>query len=239
LSLSFEEQRLLTLEKHTSATPVTYNLSPSSFGFLWQECRRCYWEQVVAETRRPSSPFPSIFSKIDSSMKRCFKASEWHSFGPEQPRFKIEHDERMVRSVPIYLPGRSVGIVLKGKYDSVVLFENGERAVCDFKTAPVKPEYIDKYSAQLHAYVYALEHAAPNSLNPGKVHRLGLAVFEPQSFAYNGHDAAQLIGDMRWLEMQRDDDRFMAFLDEIIGVLENPMPEPSPSCSYCRYRLVS
>lgn len=216
-----------------------YMLPPSSFGFLWQECRRCFWLQVVEESRRPSAPFPAIFGKIDSSMKRCFSADEWHSFGPQQPRFKIEYEERMVRSVPIFLPGRSVGLVIRGKYDSIVLFENGERAVCDFKTAPVKPEYLDKYGTQLHAYAYTLENPAPNSLNPGTVHRLGLAVFEPSGFSYNGHDAAQLSGDMRWLDVQRDDAAFMAFLNEVALVLENPMPEPSPNCMYCKYRYAA
>jgi hypothetical protein len=222
-----------------TAPPLIYNLSPSSFGFLYQECPRCYWEQVVAETRRPSSPFPSIFSRIDSSMKHCFAASEWHSFGPRQPRFKIEYDERMIRSTPIFLPGHKVGVVIKGKYDSIVLFENGERAVCDFKTAPVRPEYLDKYGTQLHAYAHALENPALNSLSPGKVHRLGLAVFEPQSFAYDGQAFAQLKGDMRWLDVQRNDAGFMAFLEELVTLLENPMPGPSPTCAYCKYRKAS
>ena len=172
-------------------------------------------------------------------MKRCFAASEWHRFGPSQPRFKIEHDEKMVRSAPISLPGHSIAVAIKGRYDSIVLFENGQRAVCDFKTAPVKPEFLDKYGTQLHAYAYALENPAPTSLQPGKIHRLGLAVFEPRSFAYDGYDCAQLSGEMRWLEVPRNDTAFFCFIDEVMTLLESPMPKPSAHCSYCKYRMVS
>jgi hypothetical protein len=139
-------------------------LAPSAFGFLWAECKRCYYLQVVQGMRRPAAPFPSIFSRIDAAMKRRFAGDEWHSFGPSQPRFKIAHNEQMIRSTPIISPGWNVEIILRGKFDSVLTLSDSRKVVCDFKTAPVKDEYLDKYWVQLHAYTYALEHASVGKL---------------------------------------------------------------------------
>lgn len=218
-------------------TPVTYVLAPSAFGFLWAECKRCYYLQVVENLRRPAAPFPSIFSKIDAAMKSRFGSDEWHSFGASQPRFKIAHDEKMVRSVPITLPGRNVELVLRGNFDSVLALSDSRKVVCDFKTAPVKPEYLDKYWIQLHAYAYALEHPSLESLSIPRIDGLGLAVFEPNTFAYDCENGASLNGAMRWIDMPRDDDRFMGFLDEVARVLEQPLaPSADGRCQYCRFR---
>ena len=115
-------------------------------------------------------------------MKHRFAGDEWHSFGPSEPRFKIAHNEQMVRSTPITLPNRNVEIVLRGKFDSVLTLSDSRNVVCDFKTSPVKPEHLDKYWIQLNAYAYALEHPAVGSLLVPNVDGLGLAVFEPSEF---------------------------------------------------------
>ena len=218
-------------------TKTTRVLAPSAFGFLWAECKRCYYLQVVENFRRPAAPFPSIFSKIDAAMKRRFAGDEWHSFGTSEPRFKIAHNEQMVRSTPITLPNRNVEIVLRGKFDSVLTLSDSRNVVCDFKTAPVKPEHLDKYWIQLHAYAYALEHPAVGSLSIPNVDGLGLAVFEPSEFAYDCENGASLNGAMRWVDMPREGDRFMSFLDEVAQVLEQPhAPSASGECQYCRFR---
>lgn len=104
---------------------ATYTLALSAFGFLWEECQYCYYMQTVRGFRRPSAPFPSIFSKIDAAMKRRFAGDRWHAFGPNQPEFRIAHDETVVRSSIISLPDRTIDIELKGRYDSVLEFRDG------------------------------------------------------------------------------------------------------------------
>jgi hypothetical protein len=192
---------------------------------------------VVTEKTVPSKFVPSIFSKIDAAMKHRFAGDEWHSCGPSEPRFKIAHNEQMVRSTPITLPNRNVEIVLRGKFDSVLTLSDSRNVVCDFKTSPVKPEHLDKYWIQLNAYAYALEHPAVGSLLVPNVDGLGLAVFEPSEFAYDCENGASLNGAMRCIDMPRNDDRFISFLDEVAEVLEQPHP-PSASveCQYCRFR---
>jgi len=172
-------------------------------------------------------------------MKRRFAEDRWHSFGEGQPSFKIAHGEKVVRSSPIVLPNRQVTLSVKGRYDSILTFEDGSLVLCDFKTASVKPENLDKYWVQLHAYAFALEHPAPGSLSV-KIDRLGLGVFDPASFAYDGEAGGSLSGAMHWIDMQRDDKRFLTFMDDVAAVLEQPEPPvPSPDCSFCSYRIAA
>ena len=216
---------------------ISRTLTPSAFGFLWEECKYEYYMQVVHGIKRPSAPFPSIFSKIDSAMKRRFAGDGWHTFGEGQPSFRIAYGEKMIRSSAIVLPGRTIAIDLKGKYDSILTFADGSTVMCDFKTAPVKKEHLDKYWVQLHAYAYMVEHPAPGSLLVPKIDRLGLAVFDPGDFSYDAKAGGSLSGAMQWVDMPRDDARFMTFLDAVAAVIELPEPPPpTPGCPFCEYR---
>ena len=50
-----------------------FKLSPSDFGFLYDECKRCFYLKVKHNFGRPRSIMPSIFIKIDSIMKDYFE----------------------------------------------------------------------------------------------------------------------------------------------------------------------
>jgi hypothetical protein len=215
-----------------------YTLSPSSFAFLWDECKSCFWAHVVQNFRRPMAPFPSIFSRIDSAMKVELETGR-HSLGAG-PTFTVVHSSRMVTSTPIVIPNRSVSLVIRGQFDSIVKFEDNSPGICDFKTAPVKEEYNAKYGRQLHAYAYALDHPAANSLAIPDIKRLGLGVFEPTSFKSNGMYGAALQGDTAWVELEYDRAGFMAFLDEVAALLELPeAPRPNLGCEHCRYKVLN
>jgi hypothetical protein len=222
------------MNNDVSATRV---LAPSDFGFLWAECKRCYYLQVVHDLRRPRTPLASIFLKIDAAMKRRFTGGEWCSIGPSQPLFKIAHDEQRITSTPIILPGRGVKIVLRGRFDCVLALSDSRMVVCDFKTAPVKEKHIDKYWRQLHAYAYALEHPSLESLHVPRVDGLSLAVFDPGVFEHDAKNGAALSGALQWIDIPRDDIRFRSFLDDVAAVLEQPEPpSAAEECEYCRFR---
>jgi hypothetical protein len=170
-------------------------------------------------------------------MKRCFDGDDWYSLGASGPAFKIAHAEQMIRSEAIIVPNRRVKIVLRGKFDSVLALQDSRLVVCDFKTTPVREEHLDKYWVQLHAYAYALEHAALGSLSIPKVDGLGLAVFDPSTFEHDANNGAALSGAMQWIDMPRDDNRFIALLDDVAAVLEDPQsPRAADTCQYCRFR---
>jgi hypothetical protein len=210
-------------------------VSPSSFGFLYEECPACYYNTVHGLRRRPQTPFPSIFTSIDRAMKTHFAAAGMHAIAGERRRFRVLAQDGWVRSAPIPVRGHDLTLTIRGTFDSVLQFEDRRRAVCDWKTAPVKVELLPKYSRQLHAYAYALEHPALDEAK--KIDELGLGVFEPAAFASSNDAQASLTGGLTWMSMERDDVAFGRFLQTVGRLLALPSaPAPSAHCAFCAYR---
>lgn len=207
-------------------------VSPSSFAFLVEECPKCYYLETLKVRKRPRTPFPAIFTAIDLAMKRHFESAVWHTVARNEKRFRIENQGKWVESAPYHVPGTDLALVIRGVYDSCVLFEDGTRAICDFKTSPVRPELATKYSRQLHAYAWALENPAHGE--PLEVHSMGLAVFEPQFFAANETDGGILRGNLSWIEILRDRE-FETFLGTTGTLLAGNEPASSPGCTFCAY----
>jgi len=217
-----------------------YKLSPSDLTFLWSECPRCFYLKVVRNFRRPSSPFPSIFSRIDRMMKTYFQDKPSHELAPELPQGMVKMGDRWVKSQPILLPGHSPYFYLTGKFDCLVEFNEGSYGVVDFKTSEAKEEHVQFYSRQLHAYAYALENAEPGSLHLSPITRLGLLTVEPKLMDRIESDKIAYLGDVTWQECPLNYPDFKSFLGEVISTLELPEPPPSgQTCEYCAYRQSS
>ncbi len=215
----------------------SYKLSPSDFGFLWEECKRCFYLKVARGFDRPSQPFPNVFNVIDRQMKACFEGARSENMAPGTPPGIIAYRDEWVQSVPLELPGRGATCFIRGIFDTVVKLDDGGYSVIDFKTTELKPGLARRYSRQLHAYAVALEHAASGNLSAGPVSSLGLLVYSPTAFAKEGAGGAALKGNLTWVEIERDDGAFREFLDGVLGVLESPEPPaPDPKCGMCRYR---
>ena len=105
--------------------------------------------------------------------------------------------------------------------------------VVDFKTVEPNPDHLARYSRQLHAYALALEQ--PWSGPATEVSALGLLCFSPDSFSSSS--TATLCGDIKWLEIERDEPSFLRFLIEVMSVIDRSDPPPaSRSCVWCRWR---
>jgi hypothetical protein len=106
--------------------------------------------------------------------------------------------------------------------------------VVDLKTAEPGPAAIERYSRQLHAYALALEHPASGPATT--VSGLGLLCFDPHRYHADGARAS-LVGDVHWLEVPRDDDGFLEFLADVVGLLEQgAVPLPAVGCPWCSWR---
>ena len=45
------------------------------------------------------------------------------------------------------------------------------------------------------------------------------------------------LGEVTWAEIPKDEPGFLAFLEEVMTVLENPQPpQGNPECKFCQYR---
>jgi hypothetical protein len=217
-----------------------WTLSPSDFAFLWEECKRCFYLKIVSDFRRPGGPMPKIFNVIDGQMKFHFSGKRTSDVLPALPNGILDPCGSWVQSTPLAIPRYASTCVIRGKLDSVVRFDDGTYAVIDFKTSAIKPENASLYGRQLHAYALALENAAPGKFALKPITRLGLVVFEPQSFSGSHDTPASLTGELGWIEAPRNDAAFLDFLGEVVDVLEQSnAPAASPACEWCQYRDAS
>ena len=219
---------------------LIWKLSPSDLTFLWDECPRCFYLKVVHKFPRPATAFPSIFSRIDSLMKRFFEGRSTAEFTPELPPGVVKFGGLAVESAPLHLPGHVDGCVLAGRFDSVLEFADGGYAVVDFKTTTPKPGQVAFYSRQLHAYAWALEHPAAGKLGLSPVTRLGLFSLDLDELERHTPDRLRLLGPVQWQECPRDEAGFLAFLGQVLSLLEQPEPPaPAEKCGFCKYRQAS
>lgn len=215
-----------------------FSIGPSDLTFLWQDCPRCFYRQIVLGVRRPRIPMAKIYSVIDQGMKAALNGARTDII-PEMPRGTFAFEEQWVESVPISVPGHAFLCRIRGRFDIAVTLDDGTFGIPDLKTASVKDAHISLYAHQLWAYAYAVEHPAPGKPRFSPVTMLGLVVFEPDAFVHR-RGGGFLAGDVRWIELKRDDAAFMTLLDQVLSVLEQPSTPPaSPSCEFCRYSAVA
>lgn len=211
-------------------------LSPSDLTFLWDSCPRCFYNKVVHKYGPPRGVFPSIFTQIDSAMKQFYMDCRTEVISRMMPPGVVVYGDSWLESRPIVLPGSLSTVTLRGKMDTAVRWDDGSYGILDFKTANPKPEHVAFYGRQLHCYAWAAERPANGKLAFSPVRRLGLIVFEPGRYRQREERAA-FDGGLHWIEIPRDDDQFLAFLGQVVAVLEQPHPPGgSPSCEHCIYR---
>lgn len=213
----------------------TWTLSPSEFGFLWQECRRCYYLKVTQKYNRPGT-FPKIFQAIDAQMRACFDGKRTEEVLPQLPPGKLDCTDQRVQSIPIRSPNRDSSLQIRGKLDALIHFDDGSVAVVDFKTTSVSGRNVETYTRQLSAYAYALEHPAEGYLALKPIKRLGLLIFEPRSFSSQANTAS-FSGSLSWVEIPFSHDIFLKFMDEVATVLDlESHPPVTEGCIWCAYR---
>jgi hypothetical protein len=209
------------------------SLAPSDFAFLWDECPRCFYLKVVRKDARPRTPFPKVFGTIDRAMKSFYMGQRTDTVAADMPEGVICQADRWVKSAGLTVPRSPVVSEIRGSLDALIECDDGSVAVVDFKTAEPNAHHVATYSRQLHAYALALEQ--PSSGPPTQVSALGLLCFLPRSFTSS--ETAALFGEVKWMEIERDEASFLEFLIEVVAVLEEPEPPPaSPTCAWCRWR---
>jgi hypothetical protein len=148
---------------------------------------------------------------------------------------RVAFGDRWVRSGPLHVPGHEALVVLAGRIDTALSFDDGSFGIIDFKTADPKAEHVPFYGRQLHSYTLAAENPAPGALRLSPVTQLGLLCFETVAMV-GLDDGVAYKGTAHFLEIPRDDDVFMAFLSQVLFVLERPEPpDAAAGCSYCSY----
>ena len=203
-----------------------FKLSPSDFGFLYDECKRCFYLKVKHGFLRPRSIMPSIFIKIDGIMKDHFEGKSPKDITDTLPEGKIEFGSKWIQSRPFTDKNTGNKCYIKGVTDTVL----------GFKTSHVKDENVEKYSRQLHAYALALENAAEGKPSLSPITRIGLFVVQPSQFLKNENNEYLFKNIVKWQEIKRDDIKFFKFLKEVVGLLsQDQLPDPGHNCSHCKF----
>ncbi len=216
---------------------MNYKLSPSDLTFLYSECPCCFYLKVNGLLQRPRTPMPKIFTAIDAAMKAYLHGQRSNNLAAGIPRGVFDYGEKWVESAPFAIPGCTSTCYFRGRFDIMLKMDSGGRCLPDLKTCHRRDEHIPLYGRQLHSYAWCLEYPAPGALCLSPIERLGLLVFEPDTFFKGVFLSGALTGGLHWLEIQRDDASFLRFLAEVVTLLDSPtVPQPGRDCPFCRYR---
>ncbi len=213
-----------------------YKLSPSDLTFLWNGCKHCFYLKVKHNISY-RGVFPGIFGKMSNLTSNYYHEGSSEIISPDLPPGRLILKEKFVRSSPISFPGLDVGAYISGRFDAVIEFEDGSYGVVDYKTSDAKKEHAEFYSVQLSAYAYALENPAPKGLSLRPVSRLGLFIVTPDRFERSAGNEMVFVNRTTWVDVPRDDDKFLNLISEVLSVVEKDHPpESSQGCPLCSYR---
>lgn len=206
-----------------------YKLSPSDFAYLYEECKLCYYLKIKLGIQRPSSPFPAVFSALNTRLQGALIGKDLRELSPVLPDGIVESQEGFVESQPV----PNTKVYIKGKYDLVVRQPDNSYLIIDFKISQPNEEKIAKYQTQLQAYHYAFEHPARGEAK--NITKMGLIIMYPDQTKFeNGRAIVDF--PPKWLEIDIKKDSFLQFMADVSGLLEGPTPPENSSCKWCKYR---
>ena len=156
-----------------------WGLSPSDFAFLWDDCPRCFYLKVARKQPRPSSPFPSVFGRIDRAMKEFYLGERAEIVAPGMPEGVIGWGDRWVKSAPLLVPGSATTCVIRGRVDVLVDVMTGRPASWTSRRRSKARPY-----RHLRPPAPCLRHGlgAPLQRPAQQVSSLGLLCFLPDAY---------------------------------------------------------
>lgn len=207
-----------------------YKLSPSDFGYLYGDCKHCYYKKVKEGIALPSIGMPGVFSKMNALLQEAIMGMNLKDVNSELPSGIIEVKEGFLRSKPI--PPKK-DCFISGRFDVISKLTDGSVALIDFKITDPTDEKIQKYSNQIHAYKFALEN--PDFGAVKKVSRMGIIAVSPEGITFPGEKVV-FNAVPKWYEIVPDMDGFSNFISEVSDLLNGPLPQENSECNWCRYR---
>lgn len=219
--------------------PKQFILSPSDFGFLYKECKACFYNKYVKKIFRPKQYMSGIFIKIDNLMTQYFDNQPVSLISKDLKEGIITLGQARVQSKPIPCKDFDCEIVLSGRVDSLMQFSDGTMGILDFKTSEPYQGGIEIYFNQLMSYLVTLEHNDESVNKHYKVTDIGLCYFTPDKFTNIKKMEYSLGGDIKWSPMDIDKDRFKNFLKDVAKLLSlDSAPDPGEKCQFCNYKLL-
>lgn len=207
-----------------------YKLSPSDFGYLWNDCKFCYVQKVKYGVV-PGSMFPAMFGRINNLLQTSIMGKNLQEVHPDLPSGIIEIQEGYLRSIPV--PG-ATDCFIQGRFDILTKLDDGTYTIIDFKiTTPDEEKLLKRYSSQLQAYKFALENPAAGT--PYKISKLGIVSVNPEEMRLvNGKIVFTAVP--RYHEVKDNSESFLSLIKEVSAVLNGELPKATETCGLCMYR---
>ena len=185
--------------------------------------------------KRPPGIFPKVFTMLDNQTKDFFYDKRAEDMNEGLRPGRVAFGDRWVRSRPLSVPGHETKVSLQGKIDTALAFDDGSFGIVDFKTSEPKASHVTSTAGNSPATRWQPRTRSEGALDLSPVTQLGLLCVQPVAMVGVGDDVAYK-GTTHFLEIDRDDEAFMAFLSQVLFVLKRPEPpDPQPKCSYCTY----
>ncbi len=206
-----------------------YKLSPSDFAYLYEDCKLCYWLKVRYGIMPLPTPFPGVFSSMNTMLQGEMVGHSLTEFGKDLPNITVMKQEGYAKSETV----SGTDVFVAGKYDLLCDNGDGTHTIVDLKVSKPDVGKIDKYKTQLGSYKYALEHPADGERL--KISKLALLIFYPEKVSFDERGAV-IDFPAKWLEIPIDDKAFLNFIREIDKLLAGDAPTESETCKLCKYR---
>ena len=129
--------------------------SPSEFAFGYSACKRCYYDLKI-DNLRVSTPFPSIFSKLDRLQKEFYHEKSTNILNANIEPGKIKTDYEKLQKSEILKDKKNRPFSLRGKIDAYV-DHDGFFSIIDFKVTDIDEKKIELYKTQLLSYAVMFE----------------------------------------------------------------------------------
>lgn len=203
---------------------MMYRLSPSSLN-LFTECKFCFYLAVKEKIKRPSTPFPSITSALDSVIKRYFNL--YRKKGQLPPFLEGKINGKLIDFLPKTLEFSLGGNILYGRLDECIALSSGEFAPLDHKTRASTPEEIHQsYQLQMDIYTLLLEK------NGYKTKGVAYLVYY---FPVPGELHSGFPFEIEVREISTNPRKAEKIFCEAIECLSNKVPLSNENCEYCRW----
>ena len=213
------------------AEPAREFISPSDLTFGLSTCKRClwlkYWFKLVAPGQFP------LLKTLSSTQEEYFRHKQHAEISSELRPGKIKQWGQWVRSENIKINGEITRWRINGLYDLLGHNDDGSVALIDCKVSDSDRDSAAFYAPQLEAYAYAIEH--PASSKPFEVATMGLLVWKLDNEVWRSSEKVGFSTNEFYLPVERNQEKFLALIADLIEVLEGDLPDVGENCETCRY----
>lgn len=221
-----------------------YTLSATSLN-LYLECPRCFYLKIKEKINRPPSPFSTVPTGIDNILKKYF---DYYRSKNEVPPLllnklpaKLLADQSLIsflrsKKLAVYL--EDLDLKLEGMLDDALILNDNSIVPLDNKTRGFPLKEINKnHIFQMNVYSYLLmnnKDLKDLNLKTKNLAYLANWYLDPYNLDLN----SPLEFKVEIEEIKTQPELVSQTLKEIAGVLNSPIPNSSPDCSFCQYRTL-